>query len=248
MAKRFFDSEKFNDPWYRKLTPKYKCAWEYILSTCDIAGIYKLDFGLMSFCVGEGIDEIEFFRNFSERIKKVDFDKILIIKYIDFQYGFNDKYNARASALKIIDKYNNLNYKAETQPSLTDGSIDPLVKVIVKDNIKDKDNTKKDNIILDYNIIYNIYPRCRRNHGKSKAFAKFEKTIKTEEQFEDLKKAALNFAEYHKVKNTDASYISHFSTWANNWKDWLDITAKDAESEQFGLISETEEENGQDNI
>ena len=44
MAKRFYDSMKFDDPWYRKLTPKHKCFWEYLLCKCTHSGIWKPDF------------------------------------------------------------------------------------------------------------------------------------------------------------------------------------------------------------
>ena len=44
MVKRFTDTEKFKDRWYRNLTPKQKCIWEYMLSACDIAGFFEIDY------------------------------------------------------------------------------------------------------------------------------------------------------------------------------------------------------------
>ena len=52
MAKRFTDSEKFRNNWYRRLSPKHKCLWEYLLSECSISGIIELALESASFHIG----------------------------------------------------------------------------------------------------------------------------------------------------------------------------------------------------
>lgn len=84
MSKRFTDTEKWKDPWFRKLSPMQKNIWFYLLDNCDNAGIWKIDMDLLSFCVGEKIDDLDFLDG---RIKKVDKEKIWITKFINFQYG-----------------------------------------------------------------------------------------------------------------------------------------------------------------
>ncbi len=59
MAKRFTDSNKFRDTWYRKLKPKHKCVWEFLLSECDISGIIELDLDSMKFHIGETITKAD---------------------------------------------------------------------------------------------------------------------------------------------------------------------------------------------
>jgi hypothetical protein len=85
--KRFTDTEKWNDTWFRGLPPKIKCAWSYLCDTCDNAGIWKIDLEGMSFNVGEKIRPDEFEKYFSGRFKKISDDKIWILKFIDFQAG-----------------------------------------------------------------------------------------------------------------------------------------------------------------
>lgn len=87
MAKRFTDAEKFKDPWFRKLPPKLKVVWEYMLCTCDYAGIMKLDLEAMSFCVGQNISIKELTENFSSRVSFLNEETLFIQKFIPFQYG-----------------------------------------------------------------------------------------------------------------------------------------------------------------
>lgn len=87
MSKRFTDTEKWSHAWFRKLKPKYKCAWSYLLDKCDYAGIWLEDFEAMSFNIGESIDQADFEKVFSGKVQKIDSDKYLIEAFIDFQYG-----------------------------------------------------------------------------------------------------------------------------------------------------------------
>jgi hypothetical protein len=51
MAKRFSDSEKWEDPFFTNLTNEYKLAWIYLLDKCDHAGFYKVNLKIMNFCL-----------------------------------------------------------------------------------------------------------------------------------------------------------------------------------------------------
>ena len=87
MAKRFTDTNKWKDSWYRNLKIKHKLVWFYLLDECDQAGVWKADFELLSFMIGDKIKEDEFCNVFGDRILKVAADKYLIKKFIYFQYG-----------------------------------------------------------------------------------------------------------------------------------------------------------------
>ena len=110
MSKRFFDSEKFKDKWYRKLSPKQKCIWEYALSECSQAGILNLDIEMMSFCIGEKITE-EDLKIFDDRFFYISEDLIFIQKFILFQQKIsslnelNPLNNAHKSILAELKKY-----------------------------------------------------------------------------------------------------------------------------------------------
>ena len=60
MAKRFIDTKIWDKAWFRKLTPKNKLIWIYLLTRCDHAGIWDADWEAAEFFIGEwvGYDEL----------------------------------------------------------------------------------------------------------------------------------------------------------------------------------------------
>ena len=106
MAKRFTDTEKFSDTWYRKLSLLHKVIWEYLLSECNHAGILEnFDLEMMSFKIGANIT-LEDLKIFDGRITFINDTTIFIPKFLDFQYGcFNPKNKVHLNVLKELDKY-----------------------------------------------------------------------------------------------------------------------------------------------
>ena len=68
MAKRFTDTDIWKKPWFRKSSPTQKCLFRYFVDNCDHAGILDIDYGLMSFMIGEEIEkEDEFYLAYLEK-------------------------------------------------------------------------------------------------------------------------------------------------------------------------------------
>lgn len=87
MAKRFTDTNKWKDSWFQDLPSKYKLFWIYVLDECDSAGVWKPNYRLASFQVGEPFEESELKRVFFDRIEITEAGYWFIKKFIDFQYG-----------------------------------------------------------------------------------------------------------------------------------------------------------------
>lgn len=106
MAKRFTDSEKFSDPWYRKLSLLHKVIWEYLLAECNHAGIIeKFDIELMSFKIGAEITEDDLL-SFGDRIVFVSDTVLFIPKFVLFQYDIlNPQNKVHASVLRELNKW-----------------------------------------------------------------------------------------------------------------------------------------------
>ena len=107
MAKRFTDSNKFGDIWYRKLPLLQKVLWEFLLAECNHAGILtNFDLEMASFKIGADItkEDLDFFAN---RVIFITENTLFIPKFIEFQYGeFNPKNRVHLNVLKELDKYN----------------------------------------------------------------------------------------------------------------------------------------------
>jgi len=141
MAKRFTDSRKYSDPWFRKLTPLYKCFWEYLLNTCDHAGIWKIDFELSSFCIGEKIEESAAIAFFGKRIVVLSSEKWFIPKFIEFQYGdLQENNRVHQSVISILKKEGAYKGRNSTLLGCKDKDKD---KDKDKNKDKDKDNNKE---------------------------------------------------------------------------------------------------------
>ena len=47
MAKRFIETTMWTgNKWFRKLEPKYKLLWFYLISNCDAVGVWEEDLEL----------------------------------------------------------------------------------------------------------------------------------------------------------------------------------------------------------
>jgi hypothetical protein len=135
--KKFTESNKWEDSWFRKLKPHEKILWVWLLDKCDHAGVIEPDMELATFHIGYQYsnDNLDVF---SDRLVKIDSNKCFIPKYIPFQYGsLSKECKAHNPVFASLEKHNidatNLQYKGYPK------GIDTLQ---YKDKDKDKDNTK----------------------------------------------------------------------------------------------------------
>ncbi len=88
---------------------------------------------------------------------------------------------------------------------------------------------KKERKSFDFESLWLSYPK---RDGKKDALRHFNASVKTEEDFINIKKALGNYLLSDTVKN---GFIKNGSTWFNNWRDWIDnsiITTKTPELEK----------------
>ena len=84
--KRFTETNKWEDPWFRKLKPEMKLLWAWLLDSCDNAGIIDADIELASFQIGYSYP-MDTLSEFAHRVIELPCGKFFIPKFIDFQYG-----------------------------------------------------------------------------------------------------------------------------------------------------------------
>ncbi len=217
MTKRFTDTEKWGHAWFRKLEPKYKCAWIYLIDKCDHAGIWLADFEAMSFHIGEDITKVDIERVFAEKLKIIGDERYLIQSFIDFQYGeLNQNNRVHKSVMSKIDKFSSCVMEIKGLNSPLNGCKD-IYKYKDKDKYKDKYKEKeKDTFDLDF--IYLEYPR---KEGKKIGIARLRKIIKNQEIYEKVLLAVKNYAS--SVAGTETKFIKQFSSFVSVWEDYLEI-------------------------
>lgn len=109
MSKRFTETTKWADPWYRRLTCIRKVFWLYICDNCDNAGVWKVDYELASFHIGAPINEKDLL-SFNESKERVRIEKeyAIIQDFIPFQIGNlagENLTNLQKNCLILIGKY-----------------------------------------------------------------------------------------------------------------------------------------------
>lgn len=85
--KRFTQTDKWKDPWFRELSPNAKLAFQYICDNADNAGVWDPDYRLANFCIKADIDWDEMLDSFGNRIQRMRNGKLWITRFIPFQYG-----------------------------------------------------------------------------------------------------------------------------------------------------------------
>lgn len=220
MTKRFTDSEKFRDKWYRSLKPKHKCLWEYLISECSLAGIIDFDYESASFHIGEKITE-EDIKIFSDRIYILPDGKFFIPKFIIFQQGtLNQNNNAHKSILKELKKYGisetleNIEFRTPCQGGL-EGVHTPISNSKGKGNSKSNSNNKE--IEINFEEFYCLYPR---KEAKREAFKAYSKAIKLIDK-DTIIKGLKEYIKHIESDKIEKKYIKHPATWLNQgcWED-----------------------------
>jgi hypothetical protein len=231
MSKRFTDSKKWRNAWFRALPLKAKLAWIFLCDECESHGVIKLDYELASFQLGFDITPTLIRQWFGDKIFFFDIDKILIVQFFEFQYGESkDTWSAKAQARKKLEAlgFTIENNKVvipfdQTTPTVVDSGVTPLSIVIgiVNNNKKEDKNFEKE-IEQAYS---QHYPR---KIGKQKGVEKLVGQIRSQHDVDQLVVAITRYKESIDP-GTKPKFIKHFSTFANEWTDWLEADAGKAE-------------------
>jgi hypothetical protein len=134
MFKRFHDVEKWDRPWYRKLSPAEKCAWDFITCKCDNVGVWIPDFESAEFYIGEAVDWESFTNHVNGNIHVMDNGKWWLADFCRFQYPeLEESTNSRPllSYIALLKKH-----------TLWKGYIYGIHTVQDKDKDKDKEKDK----------------------------------------------------------------------------------------------------------
>lgn len=217
MAKRFTTTEKFNDPWYRKLSPVQKCLWEYALCQCDFAGFWNVDLEAAAFHIGTDKITDKDLEAFQDRFVWLSAELIFIPKFIYFQYGELNKDNkAHQGVIKRLQQNNISLERGYVAPAkgLDRGYLAP------QDIYKEKEKEKE------------LKGDCQGGNEKSKKGCRFENSAffgeNVPETFvleaQKMNKSAIAQAEYDRFRDYWTAKTGQSATkldWLATWRNWL---------------------------
>lgn len=110
-VKRFTDIFKWNQVWFRELTPNGKLLFLFLVDECDSAGVWDIDLRMAEFKTGISISEItDLIEELitTNRIQRIlTGDKLWLTKFILFQYpkGLKEDYNPHKPIFESILKH-----------------------------------------------------------------------------------------------------------------------------------------------
>lgn len=212
--KRFTETTKWSDPWYRRLTPCAKLLWAYLCDHCNAIGLIDLDLESAEFHIGCKVGESHL-KELESRIQRVSGTKVFIPKFIHFQCGnLSESCPAHKPVLKLVSLHN-----------LIKKDIDylyPIDRVYTtlqeKEKEKEKEGEGCGEGVLDVvaeappavtaEQIYEQYPL---KVGKPAALRAISKAM----QKTDPKKILELTLEYAKRRNGETEFTPMPATWFN---------------------------------
>jgi hypothetical protein len=221
MDKRFTDTEKWNDPWFCGLSVELKLLWLFLVDSCDVAGVWKVNKKYAEFVIGAPINWEEAGKVFNGRviIPEKSGEYWFLPKYLYFHYPHGLSWDSNFTKGVIMRL---------SQRKLLKIVIERFGKSFVRvdqDLIKSTPTPQNKNNIISskyidvFNELWTQYPK---KIDKSKALGHFTASVKTDEDAIAIRKALVNYLQYIEEEVTNEKYIKHAKTWFNNWKDWVE--------------------------
>ena len=220
--KRFTETTKWQDPWFRKLKPRHKCLWQYLCDACDQTGVIDADWDLISFQIGDKV-EADALSAFDGRICFLENGKLFIRGFIKFQYGvLSHDCKPHRPILALCERHGidpdtrEPNCVSTEIPKGMDTLSAKLQKGTLTLEEKEKDKEKdKDNAVA-FEKFWESYPRKIGKGAARNAWAK-AKLPSIEVILNSLHKAKRS-PDWLKEKG---AYIPHPATWLNQgrWED-----------------------------
>ena len=165
MPKRFTDTELWEKEWFLKLEPRLKCLVKYVRDKCDIAGIWKPNYILASFCIGKEVTQEDLLSiDEGRQFQLMPDDKILCIDFVTFQYGseLNPSSPIHRKILNLLSKYDISYSVKEVQAK---GFNKPSVEEIKEEMLNKLDEF---NATIQANKFFDYYESVGWNVGKNK--------------------------------------------------------------------------------
>ena len=185
MAKRFIDTKMWDKAWFRKLSPKYKAVWIYLITRCDHAGIWDADWEAAEFLIGESITYEELPDIIKNKMKPIqNEDQFFIESFVEFQYGvLKENSKPHLSVIKRLNEKGLLkSIQRVVSPNITLKDKDKVNNKVRNKEEREKDFIQKckklqSNILSDVELVAFVDYWTESNEGSSKMKFEMQKTF-----------------------------------------------------------------------
>ena len=236
MAKRQIDGEMFKDDWFWNLSPQQKLLWIYAITNADCAGIVSLNPSILTPVLGWKIKDSEV-KAVAIKMTMLRHSTFIINNFIMYQHGYlGGKSKMLIGVKSALFKYG-MDFCIESQMVLCNNKkldrvsiplVDTLSKGIeIEDKVEVEVEEKRGSggeTFLDFDAAWSLYPK---KLGRGKAIKIFNATVKTDDDFTNVKKAIENYKNYTVTNNLEEKYIKHGSTFFGEWKDWVNFKSEE---------------------
>lgn len=204
--KRFTETDKWRDTWYRKLKPLSKLAFSYMVDNCDGAGVWDPDFEFANFAIGEEINWLQLQEELGDRLVILKSGKWYLTRFIEFQYGdLVPECRPHAKVLQLLKAHGLPYSKGSKRVSIPTG-LDRI----------GKDKTGQDNPPAEVQItpeqIYEAYPRKEAKQDALKAISRAMEKASPQEILTATELYAEAVSRWHPE---DRRFVPHPATWFN---------------------------------
>lgn len=219
MGKRFTETNKWDDKWFRSLPLSEKAGWQYLCDKCDAAGVIDLDRELADFQIGHTVQWDKLFEAAGERIEGMKRGKFWLTRFCDFQYGkLTEACRPHRPVIALLQKYGLLERVLEGYQHTTNTPKDKdKDKEQDKDKEKDKEGVQGEPKPTPFDAWWEV---VHQKTGRGAAEPAYEKAVKRlrdagrTDPHEYLLDRMLAFARSPNAKPPDRTPI-HPATWLN---------------------------------
>lgn len=219
--KRFTETGKWVDPWFRKLSPKLKLLWGYICDTCDAAGVFELDSEMASLQIGETIADSDL-SGLETRLRKLPSGRMMIVNFIPFQYG---ELSTECRPHKVVfDALRKHNLQYPTRYPIE--AVSDTAQEKEKDKDKDVERgagerPKKDNLPTSERAkrLAAMFGRRLTTEWSDKEIAAFKKIAKQPDEDFDLVEA-LYQSDYEFLRHDLQTFLNNFTGEVDKARKW----------------------------
>lgn len=254
MAKRFTDTDKWDDDWFLDLPPHMKCVWEYLRDKCDGGtGLIKISFKKMSLLIGVEISRSEFDSFLGTRVHWVNHEVVWIPGFLLAQFKrLSARNKAHVNmARKVRDSigeqplsdraqkyFNSLLEILEDSETLDGPSMESPQRPIgyrIQDigNRKDLREAKSEKTNstaafengLKFDFV-KLFDAYPRNQKRGESIALMSHKIRDQKTYDEVARAIATYDAHCAAEGIQYSHILTFPSFWNEWTDWLDFKAK----------------------